>query len=76
MLPKLKRSPSLLLRDIIFSLDLLGDDASMYMQLFRMGFPLDSWNMKQRIFINDSEIESLMAKVEDLDEAISVQFLY
>lgn len=70
LLPKLKRYPSLLLRDIIFSLDLLGNDTSMYMQLFRMGFPLDSWNMKQRIFVNDSEIESLMAKVEDLDEAI------
>lgn len=75
-LPPLTRYPKFLLRNIIFSLDLSSGFTSMYMQLFQMGFSLQSWNMKQRIFVNDTEIETIMQNAENLDEIIRLNEKY
>lgn len=75
-LPPLTRYPKFLLRNIIFSLDLSSGNSSMYMKLFQLGFSLQSWNMKQRIFVNDTEIETIMENAESLDEIIRLNEKY
>ncbi len=75
-IPVFKKYPTLLLRNLKFSISLIGADTSMYMKLLRMGFSLDSWNMQQKIFINDTDAETVMCKMEDLEENIPYDSKY
>jgi len=69
-----KKYPTLLLRNLKFSINLTGENTLMYMKLLRMGFSLDSWNMQQKVFINDTE--EVMCKIEDLEETIQCNSKY
>jgi len=75
-LPVFKRCPKLLLRNIKFSLNLVGDDLEMYIKLLEKGFSLDSWNMKKKLYIDDSEMEPMMNKIENLDEMVHISEKY